>query len=588
MEHPFADQCQDLATSLLANNLDSIQEDGSVLPMQGEQSRLDESGHAALAIGEFYRATGQVKLQGYDLIDLSARCITHQAFTEQETDNGIAYSGLGLLSFGPSKDRNPVWERLLDITREKLDKMLLQRGGFIHNEQGYSIAKAVTRFSMDLSKKDETGKLIEQFIESIEQKSSAGFVDADPDKGIGGVFDISGISTFVFIRQCLQLHSNIHLRERKLPSMRTFVEKYLRMIPDTLRMDGLGWSTGESIGAYGQMHCISMILQAMRDDWITEDKKPVYLDVLRRLFYFFFATYIDQETGCLIIRDHERTTIQRHTTRMANFDAARYLSQWARLARSIHASIDDAKPQASRDSGRFVVFDKSNKKEQGLFIYQNASNGLVLQLPLCSNRDKDSSDSLAFPHCPGVFDWPVGTYLPIMMPELTFGEHRIIPSFYGKQCTTGLGMRDSFFFSYDQPDFISTDGNIVPGIGSAKVKWIFSGSKITSEFLFTVKNQIQLDRMRYMLCLGFPHSVHTLGTSFKLGPESLRAAVIKDDFQCEWAANETVTNDPLFRSYFGKLHYLQTLHRPHPLIMRPGVQYRLTIQFDPDIQMAEE
>ncbi len=175
-----------------------------------------------------------------------------------------------------------------------------------------------------------------------------------------------------------------------------------------------------------------------------------------------------------------------------------------------------------------------------------------------------------------------------MMPELTFGEHRIIPSFYGKQCTTGLGMRDSFFFSYDQPEFISTDGNIVPGLGSVKVKWTFSGSKITSEFLFTVKNQIQLDRMRYMLCLGLPHSVHTLGTSLKLGPESLRAAVIKDDFQCEWAANETVTNDPAFRSYFGKLHYLQTLHRPHPLIMRPGAQYRLTIQFDPDIQMAEE
>ena len=27
------------------------------------------------------------------------------------------------------------------------------------------------------------------------------------------------------------------------------------------RQDGLGWNYGRSVGAYGQLHCISMILQ---------------------------------------------------------------------------------------------------------------------------------------------------------------------------------------------------------------------------------------------------------------------------------------------------------------------------------------
>ncbi len=588
MEHPFAEQCQDLAASILANNLSAIQEDGTVLPVEGESSRLDEPGHAALAIGEYYRATGEAKLEGYDLVDLSARCVTNQAFTEQDTDNGIAYTGLGLLSFGPSKERNLVWERLVEQTRENLDKMLLQRSRFAHDQQAYNIGKAVTRFSMGLSKKDETGKLIERFISSIQEHSSAGFVDALPERSMGGCFDIWGISSFVFIRQALQLHSNIHLRDRKLPTLRTYAEKYVKIIPDTLRIDGLGWNTGEAAGAYAQMHSISLVLQAMRDEWITEDKKPIFLDALRKLFYYFFATYIDQETGYLVIRDAERSTITRHTTRMANFDAARYLSQWARLAKSIHASIDDAASTKSRSTGRYIIFDKSNKKEQGLFIYHNASNGLVVQLPLIAPRDTNSCDSLAFPHCPGIFDWPVEHFVPTLLPELTFNGQKVIPAYYGKQCVTGLGLRNSFFFKYEQPEFISTEGEIVSGIGNVKVKWTFFENSIQSEFVYMVNNVTQMDSLAYNICLSAPHSRYTLGTSLKLGPESLRPTVLKNDFQAEWADNEVVSNDPKFRSYFGKIHYVQVLRRSHPLIMRPGIQYKLVIQFEPDIQFVEE
>ena len=121
------------------------------------------------------------------------------------------------------------------------------------------------------------------------------------------------------------------------------------MLPDLARQDGLGWNYGRSIGAYGQLHCISMILQAMRDNWINAEKMPLYLDTLRRLFQYFFVTYVDQEKGDLMIRDAERNTVENHTTRMANFDAARYLCQWSRLARVIGGSLAVPPPNRSQD-----------------------------------------------------------------------------------------------------------------------------------------------------------------------------------------------------------------------------------------------
>jgi len=585
----FADQCLDLARSILSHNLEAINEDGTVANLDGETGRTDIPGHAALAIGEFYRATGETELAGYDLVDLAARTITAQVFTEEEAENGLAYASLGLLSFSPAKDRNAVWERLLEPTQERLDKRLLMRTDYTNHQQAFNIAKAVCRFSLGLSKKDETGKLIERFIERIQENSSGGYCDDDPE-GFGGVFDIYGVLSFIMIRQALQLHANIHLRDRKLPSLRTHVEKYLKLLPAIVRADGLGWAYGRGIGAYGQMHCISLILQAMRDDWFTAEQKSTYTEIFRRLFYFFYATYIDQEHGCLDIRDDERTTSSRHPTRMANFDAARYLCQWARLAKSIGGTMETGTPAAMKTTGRYVGFDKSHKKEQGLFIYSNADSGLNVQIPLISGgQDKGtSSGSLAFPHSPGIFDWPVDEYLPILQPELTFGEHRIIPSYYGKRCTAGLGMRRSFYFRYEQPELIDVNEQFINGLGSCKVNWSFLGDKITSEFIFQVKNQVKLDRFRYVIAVATPHSKHRLGTTFTLGAESLRPNVLKDDFQAAWQETEVVSDNPKYKTYWGKIHYLQVLERDHPLTMRPGQQYRLTVEFEPDIALADE
>src|ERR1700712_754974 len=429
--HSFSEQCLDMARSMLAHNLDSIQPDGTLLPANGEQSRPDEPGHVAYALGEFYRATGETTLGSYDLIDLAARCITAQMFTEPPAENGLAYASLGLLAFGPSKERNPVWERLVEETRERIDKQLLHRSDYDNHWQAFNVARAVARFSLGLSKKDETSRLIERMVERISATSSAGFFD-DATTGFGGNFNLYGVMTFVFIRSALQLHANSGVRDRKLPTLRTYAEKYIKMMPNLVRADGLGWAYGRAAGAYGQMTCITIILQGLRDGWIVDEQKAKYFDILRRLFLFFYETYLDQEHGFLDLRDEERTAYDKHTTRMANFDAARYLCQWSRLAKTVHMPVGGPKPEPPRTSGRYVIFDKTSRKEQGFFLYRDAESGIQMQIPLVSGGGHLSADVLPFPHCPGVFDWPNNVYAPIMLPELTFGAHRTLPAFYGK------------------------------------------------------------------------------------------------------------------------------------------------------------
>jgi hypothetical protein len=583
----FSNQCLDLARSLLGNNLKHLNEDGTVTPAPGESPRVDEPGHAALAIGEFFRATGEVDLEGHDLFDLTARCVTQQAFEEGAQTNGLAYSALGLLSFGASKERNPVWERLTDPTREQLDECLLDRVDYQDHFQAFNVAKSVARFSFGLSKKDDTGKVIDRFVERIEANSSGGFCN-DLPSAPNGVFNIYGLLSFIFIRQALQLHANVHLKDRKLPKLRTFAEKYLRLLPDMTRQDGLGWCYGRSVGAYGQMHCISMILQAMRDHWIAPEKHALYLNTLRRLFQYFFVTYMDQEKGELVIRDDERNTIPQHTTRMANFDAARYLCQWSRLAKVIGGSMSIPAPERSKSSGRFVMFDKSHRKEHGLFLYRDENTGVQYQLPLIGPEEELTSDNLAFPHCPGIFDWTANKYLPVMLPELTFGQDVIIPAYYGKNCVTGIGLKKSLYLRFDQPELIRTNGTMTSGLGTCQVQWTFGDGKIRSEFTFQVKNPSSLDKMRLALVIGSPHSAHRLGTTLRQGQNGLRANVEVDDFHASWSSFETVTDLPDFRGYSGNVHYIQFLARDHALIMRPGQKYKLVLTYEPDVAFADE
>ena len=104
-----------------------------------------------------------------------------------------------------------------------------------------SVLQNGSSFSFGLTKKDDTGKVIDLFVEGIEKNSSGGFCNDDPH-GPSGVYDIYGLLSFIFVRQALQLRF-VHLKDRKLPKLRTFAEKYLRMLPDLARQDGLGGIT---------------------------------------------------------------------------------------------------------------------------------------------------------------------------------------------------------------------------------------------------------------------------------------------------------------------------------------------------------
>lgn len=589
--HNFAEQCLDMARVILGHNIEAINIDGTIEPVASELGRSDEAGHAAFALGEFYRATQETRIGQANIVDLVAHCVSSQLKYETESENGLAFAALGLLSFGPSKERNAPWALLDDTSRDLMDKRLLVRTDYNDHRQAFNIGKAVTRFSLGLSKKDETGRLIERFIERIKSNSTGGFCDDVPRTPenlsvLGGCFDLYGVMQYVFIRQSLQLHSNIHLRDRKLPTLRTYAEKYLKMLPDIVRADGLGWCTGTGTGAYGQMHLISLILQSMRDGWIASDKMPLYKDLLRKLFLFFFMTYIDQENGVLVIRDGERDTDAAHTTRIANFDAARYLCQWARLAKTVGGDLDDGKPfkaSSEKPTCRYISFDRSSRKEQGICVYRNPTNGLHVQIPLVSGGVRGDSDSLAFPHMPGVFDSPVGHYVPAFIPEWTIGEDTFTPSFYGKNIAISLGLKNAFRFTYEQPDLITKNEKIIPGIASCRVEWEFLDGKMTVRYTLQVKQPVQLSSMRFVMPIAAAHSRFHLPSSFRLGENSFGCTVPKDDFQGQWLDYENVSEDPKQRTRYGKVYYYQTFVRSTPMRLRPGMPYRIEISFEPDI-----
>jgi len=587
----FASQCLDQTKALLKLNFNSLAPDGTVVPVEGEVSRADEPGHAALAFGEYFRATGELTMDRQNIAEIVARTITAQVRISQGSDNGMAFACLGLLAFGPTRERNPVWELLNESTRALIDERLAVEHDHHDHVQAFDIAKAVCRFSFGLTKKDETGALVDRFMDRIAAASTGGFHDesskaANADN-FGGAFDLYGVVSLIFIRQSLQLHANIQVRDAKLPKLRGLAEKYLRVIMDTVREDGLGWSYGRGIGAYGQMHCITLLLQALRDRWVPVDKEPLARDLVRRLYAHFFTTFFDAEHGAIVIRDSERDTIPGHTTRMANFDAARYLSQWSRLAKTIGGTMDVVKPASRLPVCRFFSYDKSPRKEQGLLSYQDPASGLHVILPLVSAGSHRFSDSLAFPHMPGVFDWPSNQSTTPFIPEFTIGGKVYTPSFYGKNAQVAMGTKaGTYHFRYDQPDLIDRDEKVSANIASLKVDWEFNGGRIIGRFTLTAKAAVMLEEFRLVLPIAATHSRMTPGNALVLGAESHRCEVLKDDFHASWAETKVVSDNPKHRSCWGKVHFYQTLQRDKSMPLRAGMAYAFEIAYQPHIVRA--
>ncbi len=583
----FANQCLDLAKSLLQQNLGAIQPDGTVLPIGNERMRADEPGHVALALGEYHRATNETTLGKLDLIELTVRCIRAQLAIREGSDNGLAYACLGLLSFGTSKERNAVWERLDAATRKTIAERLATTTTHSNHFQAFDIAKAVCRFSLGMTDKDETGSLIDRMIEGINATSSAGFFDDAPrgpsGEPPGGCFDLYGLVALIFARQALQLHTNPTLRDSKLPKLRTHAEKYVRIILESTRSDGLGWSYGRGIGAYGQMHPVSVLLQALRDRWVPADRENQARDLVRRLFTQFFGAYIDLEHGVLVIRDAERDTIPGHTTRMANFDAARYLCQWSRLASTIGGALPVTPPPSTQPGCRYFPFERGKGKEQGLCVYSHPASGLLVQIPLVSGGGRGLSDSLAFPHMPGVMDWPVNTAQPCFIPHLTIAGREITPSFHGHNVQVSMGAKNAFIFRYEQPELVDIHERLLPGLATFRVEWEFLAGKMTARYTLVPRASFVIESLRLVLPIATPHARLIAHGSPTLGAQYHRCEVLKDDLGCTWSDIETVTNKPEHKTCWGKIHYYQVLARHHPLPVRANHPLMLEISYEPEI-----
>ncbi|MDR2735495.1 MAG: hypothetical protein LBB20_01475 [Puniceicoccales bacterium] len=577
----FSEQCLDLARSILNHNLGSISEDGMVLPYDNELNVDDEQVKASLAIGEYYRLTHEKSFNGFNLVDLAAKCISSMIDNKKIPEPSLGYLAIALLSFGPCRKRNPVWEKLTDETRDVICKALLVNKYENSSSIAFNLAVAVAKYSLELTKKDDSCRLVDKFLENL-SGTTGNFFDSAAGQGLGGCFDIGGLATFSFIRQTLHMHTCFSVLGKKLPSLRSYADKYLKLLPDLMRCDGMGWSFGPNVGAYTQMHCVNVVIQALHDGWISADKQSSFVLILRSLFYNFFLHYIDQENGFVVVRDDERNSPPGQTTRNANFDAVRYLCQWARLAKETNLTFDQVDSGELKNVCRYVSFDKTVKKEQGVFIYRNKKTGVNFQLPLISGGTAGGSDSLAFPHCSGIFDWPVAMYLPILQPEITINRKKFLPSFYGKKCTSGIGSGGAIVFSYEQPDLITVDEEIVTGLASFEVRWTFWEDKILSEFTFIPKARLRLDGLRYVVVLSSPHT--TFGAnSLTLGENGLKIEVKNDDFMANWKDVSVVSDDPLYRTFFGKIHYLQVLARDNFMFVQPGQPYRLAVMLTPDV-----
>jgi len=345
----------------------------------------------------------------------------------------------------------------------------------------------------------------------------------------------------------------------------------------------MGWSYGRGIGAYGQMHPISVLLQALRDKWVPAERDTQARDLVRRLFTCLFGTYVDLEHGVLVIRDAERDTIPGHTTRMANFDAARYLCQWARLAKTIGGALPSVPPAPPAVPCRYFPFDRGKDKEQGLCVYSDPRSGLFVQIPLVSGGGRGLSDSLAFPHMPGVMDWPANASEPCFLPEFAIGDRRVTPSFHGRNVQVAIGNRGATLFRYEQPELVDVAERLLPGLGSTRVEWEFLGGRMVGRFTLLARAPLALDGVRLVLPIASPHSRLSPHGGFSLGEECHRCEVLRDDFGCAWGELRTVTDDPRHRTCWGKVHYYQVLARDHTLALRAGQSCTLEVALEPHV-----
>ena len=116
----------------------------------------------------------------------------------------------------------------------------------------------------------------------------------------------------------------------------------------------------------------------------------------------------------------------------------------------------------------------------------------------------------------------------------------IVPSYYGKNCVTGIGLKKSLSVA-DQPDLVKTDKLCLRR--DCQVQWSFATERFSPNCLqgqesgFDGQNEIGLGHR-------FPPFHLPPGTTPKTGTPDFGQCEV-DDFQASWGSFETVTDDPI-------------------------------------------
>jgi len=233
--------------------------------------------------------------------------VTAQVFTEPAAENGLSPTPPRLLCFGPGPRsatpcgsggrRNPA----------AAHKMLLHRSDYDNHCRPSKSPRRLPLSASALSKKDETSRLIERMVTRIHTRPAQPASSTTRPRGSAGNFNLYGVMSFVFIRSGLQLHFESGVRERKLPTLRTYARKIHpdAARPRARRRPRLGLWPGPRAPT---ARCIASA-SCCRACATVDRRRPsrAIFDILRPVFYSSTRDLLDPEHGYLAVRDEERT-----------------------------------------------------------------------------------------------------------------------------------------------------------------------------------------------------------------------------------------------------------------------------------------
>ncbi|MDR3316912.1 MAG: hypothetical protein LBS68_02470 [Puniceicoccales bacterium] len=578
----FAEQSLDIARHIFGHWLGRLGKSGAAAMEMGYPTRPEEAGHLAHALASYVALAGQRSIPQGDLVDAAARCIASQFYYAPESSDGCVHAAMALMTLGLNRSKNAVWEQFPGEIQALISRWMRRPLAVGPSERVFSIAQGVVAAGMGFADKDDSDKQIEQHINEILRGPGAGFVSTAADPS-GGRYDGSGLGQLLFLREVIQRHANVHVRERRLPALRSCFQKYLRLLPLLAQGDASCWAYGSPMGCLGTVYGCTAIICSLADGWVEVAQRAQCMDLLGRFSRNFFFQYVDQEEGILRLRDSERDIPEDESETQTCFDVARQLVLWGLFGRQVEEIFPKVEDLPLPTGGRFLPFSPGGRREQGLLLHRDAASGIAIQLPLCDGVGTPSCAHLAYPHCSGIFEAPSSGYLPILLPELAVNGHVLTPSFHGKNIGTGLGRGNEFQWSYEQPELVTVGGNMVSGLASCKVRWSFQGTKVRSEFVYSPKKVLRLDGFRYMVAIPVPHSKAILRGIPILGEGGPNPEILQDDFQGEWQPLRDVGENPAMRTHTGKIRYLLSYVRLLPLQMQTGRDYRFSVSLTPDI-----